>query len=542
MKKAYLKDLQSKLLGSITDNAEALKYFSTDGSIFQITPSAVVYPANTADVRKTVQFVADMAATGKPSSLIPRGLGSDTAGGAIGEGMQLVFPAHMDKLLRLDHDSVTVQPGINYKTLQQTLHTHGRFLPAYPESIDYSTIGGAVANNASGEKSVKYGATRNFIKGLKVVLSDGTIIQTRRISGRELNRKKGLLTLEGEIYRKLDSLILDHPEVIKTSQPKTTKNAAGYALDKVRAKDGSFDLTQIFIGSGGTLGVITEVTLKIMPYNPRTTLVVGYLDSQEHLTTIVDKLRALGASSLEMVDAGLIDFVRSTRPTDLQDLLPEVTPRATLLVEFDDYSQLTQKVRSNRASRMLSRYGATTRVTSDPLDQVALWKIRRSSAALIWMNNESKAALPFIEDAIVPTDKLGTFLDKSYKLFKKHDLEVAVWGNAGDANFHMMPRLDLAKKKDTDKLSVLNREFYEMVIALGGSTNAGQGDGLLRATQLKNLYGEEMFELFASVKHIFDPQDILNPKKKTQATEEYAHEHLREEFTSSTRFDYLPYL
>jgi FAD/FMN-containing dehydrogenase len=542
MKKAYLKELQSKLLGSITDNAEVLDYFSTDGSMFQITPSAVVYPANTADVRKTVEFVADMAATGKPVSLIPRGLGSDLGGGAIGEGMQLVFPAHMNKLLKLDHDSVTVQPGITYKTLQQTLHTHGRFLPPYPSSIDYSTVGGAVANNAAGEKSVKYGSTRDFVKGLKVVLSDGTSIQTHRLSGRELNRKKGLLTLEGEIYRKVDSLILDHPEVIKKHQPHTTRNAAGYALDKVRGKDGSFDLSQIFIGSGGTLGAITEITLKIMPYNPRTTLVVGYLDTQEHLTAIVDKLRHLGASSIEMVDGGLIDYVRATRPMDLVDLLPEVTPRATLLIEFDDYSQLTQKVRSNRAARLISRHGGTTRVTSDPLDQVALWKIRRSTAAIAWMSNETKPALAFIEDAIVPPDKLGSFLDKTYKLFRKHDLDVAVWGSAGDANLHLLPRLDLTKKKDTDKLLVLNREFYEMVIALGGSTTASYGDGLFRAAQLKNLYGEEMFELFAGVKHIFDPQDIFNPKKKVQATEEYAHEHLRAEHVGPTRFDYMMYL
>ena len=155
MKKAYLKELQATLLGSVTDNAEALDYFSTDSSIFTITPEAVVYPKNTADVRKTMAFLTNRAEAGKKVTLTARGKGSDQSGGAIGAGIQMVFPAHMNHLLNVDKDSVTVQPGLLYAALQQTLHSHGRFLPPYPSSIDYSTIGGAVANNASGEKTVK---------------------------------------------------------------------------------------------------------------------------------------------------------------------------------------------------------------------------------------------------------------------------------------------------------------------------------------------------------------------------------------------------
>lgn len=540
MKKSYLKELQSKLLGSVTDNPDALEFFSTDLSIFKIMPTGVVYPQNTADVRKLVTFAAEHTAAGKPISLIPRGKGTDVGGAALGEGIQVVFPAHMDKLLRLDHNTVTVQPGIIYKTLQQTLHTHGRFLAPYPVSLGYSTLGAAVANNDAGEKSVKYGTTRDAVKSLKVVLSDGSLIQTHRISARELNRKKGLSTLEGEIYRKFDSLLLDHADLIKKHAPKTPKNTAGYALGAVRGKDGSFDLSQVFIGSQGTLGIVTEITLKTVQYNPRTTLAVGYFKSIDHAATAVVKLRELGPSSLELVDHHLLSYVQAHRPGELADLLPDQLPKIVLLVEFDDFSQFKQKLKSTRALHIMRRHEATVRVSSDPIEQVALWKIRRSAAAAIWMTDGAKKALPFIEDAVIPLDRLPQFFDKAYKLLAKYDLDAAIWGHAGDGNFRLLPLLDLSRKKDVDRLFNLARDFTQLVVGLGGTTSGGHGDGLLRAAYLGQQYGEDMLELFAATKHIFDPLNIFNPLKKSQATEAYARGHLREDYALKT-YDHVIY-
>jgi FAD/FMN-containing dehydrogenase len=527
MKKAYLKELSRQLLGDATDSPEALEYFSTDLSIFQITPTAVVYPGNTADVRKTVEFVAGRAAAGKSLSLTPRGHGTDMGGAALGEGIVLVLPAHMDKLLRLDRDTVTVQPGISFQTLQQTLHTHGRFLPPYSAELKSATVGGAVASDASSEKSVKYGSMRDFVRRLKVVLSDGSVVETRRLSARELNRKKGLSTLEGELYRKVDSLILDHPEVKGKNMPKTVRNSAGYRLDLVRGKDGSFDLGQVIIGSQGTLGVITEISLRTALYNPRTTLLVGCFDTIAGAGEAVVKLRALGPSMLEMVDYYLLESLRTTQPSSVEGLAPEALPMVLLLVEFDDFSQVAQKLKSNRARRVMGRHGATVRVVTDPVEQVTLSKVRWSEATAPWAGAGAKKALPFIEDGVVPPECLPQLLDKTYKLLRKHELDLAVWGHAGDGNLHLLPLLDVSRKKDVDKLFSLSREFSQMLGSMGGTTSGGHGDGLVRALSLETLYGEEMMELFASLKHIFDPLDIFNPMQKTQATEEYARAHLR---------------
>ncbi|HSX01743.1 MAG TPA: FAD-binding oxidoreductase [Candidatus Saccharimonadia bacterium] len=541
MKKAYLKDLQAQLLGSITDSQDVRDYFATDGSIFRLEPEAVMYPQNTADVRKAVTFLAARAEAGKPLGIVARGKGTDQGGAAVGEGLQMVFPAHMNKMLNLGKDSVTVQPGILYQSLQQTLRSHGRFLPPYPASIDYSTLGGAVANNAAGEKSVKYGTTRDFVRSLKVVLVDGSLIETRRLSARELNRRKGQANLEGEIYRRIDSLILDHEDIIAAHQPKTTKNTAGYALGRVRGRDGSFDLSQLIVGSQGTLGLVTEITLRTVPWNPRATLVVGFFDDLRRAAEAVGKLRGLGPSALELVDHHLLEFVRRHRPQELEGLLPETMPKLVLLAEFDNASQFGQMVQTRRAQRIMAKYATSHRLCADPIEQASLWKLRRSAAAVMSLQNGAKKALPFIEDGIVPPAKLQQFLERTYKLLEKHEVDIAIWGHAGDANLHLQPLLDLGKKRDVDKIFALTREFTHLVADLGGSTSGEHGDGLIRAPYLKDLYGAELYELMCQVKDIFDPQGLFNPGKKVNVTEEQARAALRDEYHLAHLYDHLPH-
>ncbi len=540
MKKPYLKELQSLLLGSVTDNSDARDFFSTDGSIFTLKPEAIVYPKNTADVRKTVQLLDGRARDGKTASIVARGSGTDQSGGAIGEGLQLVFPAHMNRILRLGKDTVTVQPGINYRTLQQTLHTHGRFLPPYPSSIDFSTIGGAVANNAGGEKSIKYGVTRNFVKSLKVVLSDGSLIETKRISKRELGRKLGQSDLEGRIYRKIDGLIEEHEALIAKQQPKTSKNSAGYALASVKHSDGSINLSELIIGSQGTLGIVTEITLRTSPWNPRTTLVVGYLPNLKMLTDVMAKLLTLKPSSLEIVDSYMLETVQRNRPQELEGLLPQEMPKVVLLAEFDEFSQLAQTFKTRRAQKLLAGHGANVRVATDPVEQEALWKIRHSSASVTWMNEGPKKALPFIEDGIVPVGKLAQFFDQTYQMLARHDMDIAVWGHAGDGNLHLQPYLDLAKTADVDMLFELSRQFHDIVIGLGGTTSGSHNDGIARGPYLQKLYGDKLYGLFEQVKAVFDPHGIFNPGKKLGVTEEFQRAHLRTEYSMKHLYDHLP--
>lgn len=533
-------ELQSRLKGHVITGEDSLDYFSTDGSIFTIKPTAVVYPLNSNDVRQVVAYAKEQADQGDPISVIARGKGTDQSGGALGNGIMLVFPAHMTKMLKLGKKTVTVEPGILYRDLQNTLHSHGRFLPPYPSSIDFSTIGGAVANNACGEKTLKYGATRDFVESLKVVLSDGSLIETKRLSARELHRKKGQADFEGEIYRQVDGLLTDNRALIQKSIPKVTKNSAGYALWRAKGKDGSLDLSQLFIGSQGTLGVITEITLKTLPYNPRTTLVVGHFDSLDKAEQAVIKLLPLKPSALELVDFHLLDWLRRNRPAQIEGLVPDPLPKITLLIEFDDISQLKQAVKTKQSKHIIKKLTYAYQVATKPSEQAKLWQIRHSAAAVIWQTKGKQKALPIIEDGVVPVNKFNDFLQKTYKILKKHDLEIAVWGHAGNANFHMQPFMDLSKAKDRDTVFKVMDEFYDMVIKLGGSTSGEHNDGLLRAPYLERLFGKPMYQLFRQLNQIFDPTNILNPEKIINLTQNDLKSLVRHEYSMRHLYDHMP--
>jgi FAD/FMN-containing dehydrogenase len=263
--------LQEHLVGEVTDSLDVRRYFSHDTSILQVTPSVVVYPANENDVRKTARFCWQLAERGKILPITPRGGGTDTSGAAIGSGVMMAFTAHMNRILALNpgKEFVTLEPGITFGALQQTLYTHGLFLPPYPASSAYATIGGGLANNSIGEKSVKYGDMRKYVEKLSVVLANGEIIETGPISKRELNRKMGLTSLEGNIYRGIDGLLEENQALLndERSRMRAKHNRSGYNLFEVKKK-GTFDLTPLFLGSQGTLGIITEATLQLIPHNP----------------------------------------------------------------------------------------------------------------------------------------------------------------------------------------------------------------------------------------------------------------------------------
>jgi FAD/FMN-containing dehydrogenase len=174
------------------------------------------------------------------------------------------------------------------------------------------------------------------------------------------------------------------------------------------------------------------------------------------------------------------------------------------------------------------------------VEQVALWKVRRAAVAN-WIEHSPKRALPFIEDGAVPVHNLPQLIEKTYKLLKKHDLEPAIWGHAGTGNIRLQPRLDLAKKKDLGILFEVAAEYSKLLKALGGTPSATHNDSLLRAAGLSALYGEDFFELLATTKHIFDPEHIFNPSKKTGATEDYVRAHLRTEFSAKHLHDFIVY-
>jgi FAD/FMN-containing dehydrogenase len=536
--------LQEHLTGEVMTGADARKYFSTDTSVFSITPAMIVYPRSESDVRKAARFTWQLAERGRVIPITARGSGTDQSGAALGEGIMLVFPAHMNRVLELDGKtgSVTIEPGINYGKLQQTLHTHNRFLPPFPASFEYSTVGGAIGNNASGEKTIKYGNTREYVKALRVVLANGEAIETKRISKRELNKKLGHSTFEGEIYRSVDALIEENQQIIKDFNLDISKNAAGYALQEVKRKDGSFDLTPLFVGSQGTLGIITEATLDTMPHNPNTTLIAAFIDDVQIAQELISELRKLPElpSTMEVVDDKLLEFVHHYNPNQLKGIIDPPFSKLVMLIEFDNSSERIQKKLAKKTTKILEKNQIAFRQETDPQKKDELWKIRHSAASVVAYSEGGSKALPIIEDGIVPQEKFKEYLDGIYGIFERNGLRAAVWGHAGNANLHMQPFLDLGQVGDRQKVFKVMDEYYKMVINMGGSTSGEHGDGRLRGPYLAQLYGNEMYALFQKLKAIFDPYNTLNPGVKVNVSLETIKSLLRQDYAIDHLYDHMP--
>lgn len=536
--------LQEHLLGEVMTSIDARRYFSTDCSVFNVAPSIVVYPRNEQDVRKTTRFCWQLAERGRIIPITPRGWGTDVTGAALGSGIMLAFPAHMNRIVSLDQKTgvVVAEPGLNYGRLQQTLQTHERFLPPYPASIEYSTIGGAVGNNAAGEKSVKYGVTREYVKSLRVVLANGEVIETGRITKRELGKKLGLTTFEGEVYRSLDTLIEENRDLLQKMFRDVTKNTAGYNLLDVKRKDGSFDLTPLFVGSQGTLGIVTEIACETEAHNPETVVFGAFFESVDAAVHAVQDLKALPQvpSAIEFVDGHLLKIVSELNPNQLKTIVPQPLPAAVLIVELDDANDRRRKKNVKRIHHIFEKHAQSFKEETKPAAQAELWKIRQASSSLLSYGEGQTRAIPLIEDGVVPVEKLSEFIKGIYELFANLKLDVAIWGHAGDGNLHVQPFLDLSQLGDRQKAFKLMDEFYEGVVKLGGSTTGQHNDGRLRERYLEKLYGPEVYELFKKVKQIFDPFNILNPGVKINLAGEDSRSSLRSTYSLDYLYKHMP--
>lgn len=540
--------LQSHISGDVLAGTKVRDYYSRDGSILTLTPTIIVYPRTTNDVRKVARFAWQLAEKGHSLSITPRGSGTDTSGAALGKGIILNTTGHMGKILELDTKQklVRVQPGLNVKSLQETLHTHGLFLPAYPTNYKYSTIGGAIANNAAGEKSQKYGSLRRWVDKLEVVLANGEVIQTGKVSKRELEKKKGLATLEGELYRAVDGLTKDHYSALDAydaAHDGLARDNVGYDLIDCIGRDGSCDLTPLFVGSQGTLGIITEAILKVAPYVPQTEVVIAAFDTTSQLSQAVDDIVALEPSSLEMIDQGLVEFVKKEYGTNIianvfDDKIG--TPAGFLIVEFDDETARKRAHKAKKAEKLLSKTALASVRTADPEQQELIWAVRESTQALLNHEKAGVAALPIIDDCIVPDGRLEQLLSAINQLADKHKLELAVWGHAGDANLHVFPLLDLGKLGDRQRVFKLMDDYFASVIKLGGSIAAENNDGRLRASYAALQLGDELVTTYAALKKAFDPHGILNPGVKLGASPKHLVELMRQEYSLAHLADYLP--
>lgn len=508
--------LQEHISGEVSISRDVRESVSRDSSVLKLRPEMVIFPKNTNDIRKVARFCWQLAERGHVLPITPRGLGGDETGASIGSGIILSFPAHMDSIFEFEPKQrlVRVQPGVPLRSLLSALRLYGVRIPALSDTYTH-TVGGAIANNARSMLSGKYGAVSDWIDRLEVVLANGEVIQTGRINKKELNRKKGLGTLEGEIYRSIDNLIEDNKALIATLASRMIGTNAGYcSIASVKRKDGSFDLSPLIVGSQGTLGIISEVIMKADLIERGLTVIAAAFKDEETARDAADIVIAKEKPAfLESFDAALFEnalLLGKTYPV-LSEAGFEV--KNVLLIGFDDDSKRAREHRARRTEKILSSL-ETWYQGGEGVHAYDLLAIRN---ALVWAAAPEKSefgATSVIGGAYIPPEGLNVYQAGVKTLAKKHAVSIPIYGQNLQSLYYAWPNLNLKKAGDKQKMLKILDEHTRLVLKVGGELIGADGEGRLRTRFALSTFDDETLQLFSAVKAAFDPHKIMNPGVK----------------------------
>lgn len=524
---------------AIDRQPQTLDTMSRDASLFTVMPSAVAYPRSAADLTCLIQQAA-----AHDFSLTARGAGTDMTGGPLTQSVVLDFTRHFNQIKSVSDTLAVVQPGVYYRDLETVLETRGRLFPSYPASKSLCTVGGMVANNAGGEKSLAYGKTADYVASLKAIFSDGEEYTLEPLTAQQLQKKIAQPDFEGTIYQQMFELLETNYALIKAAKPRVSKNSAGYALWDVWDKQ-TFDLTRLFTGSQGTLGLMTEISFKLVAPKPATKLLVIFLSDLTDLAEIIRVTLKYEPQAFESYDDHTInlalrflpDLIRRMRTKNVLKLLwqflPEFKmifqgglPKLILLAEFAGHDEAEVEKRAAAAAAALRGLKLKSRLIRSASETEKYWTIRRESFNLLRHHTAHKRTAPFIDDITVLPQQLPQFLPRLNAIMDGYDITYTIAGHIGDANFHIIPLIDTARPDYLELIEKLGQQVYDLVFEFKGSMTGEHNDGLIRSHYLKQMYGEEIYALFEQVKTIFDPQNIFNPGKKTNADWNFAKQHL----------------
>ena len=518
--------LGERLDGEVTASPSVREKFSTDKSIFQITPDLVVYPRTINDIKKTARFVWRLAERGQNLPITPRGFGTDTTGGAIGSGVILSFSDHMSRILEFDAKSqmVRVQPGISHSTLQEVMATYGLFFPIKPTDST-ATIGGMIAQNASGTKSVKYGPILHAVDCVEVVLANGEVIHTGRLNKRELSRKKGLQTMEGEIYRAIDALIDENSDLIDDFATKDIPNAIGFPIHLVKDDKESFDLTPLMVGSQGTLGIITQAILRLAPLPEDTSLIAIATNPKTDLDALVPQILDLGPSEFKFVDGDTLKFVQKKTANASWKRLFDSLPDKILFIEFDDKNRAKCV---KKLKKILTSMDITNvKIAESWEDQEKIRSVYKIVNEIVNFYERGTSALPLMDNVFVDPKRMSEFILRAKEVLDHCHIGGGIWGNLGSGIITVRPLINLENLGQRQAVNRFMSELRGVVIEFDGSIAAETGEGRLHTPFAAEQYAGAMGKIFADIKKIFDPFNILNPGVKLGTTKNDLSEIMR---------------
>ena len=541
--------IRAVVKGEVRSDDATRKQYSRDTSLFEVKPAVVVMPKDAEDIKRLVAYVSERKEDEPTLSITARAAGSDMTGGPLNESIILDVTKHINaRSVDEVNRRARVQPGTFFRDLEPLLTAHDLMLPPFPASKGLAALGGMIMNNCAGEKTLRYGQMRDWVEEVTMVLADGSERTFHKMDMAQLAKKKAQRDFEGLIYTKLHDLLESKYDVIKAAKPKTSKNSCGYALWNVYDREaGTFDLSQLFVGSQGTLGIMTNAVVRLEPIKKHERLVALFFPSWTPLPKVVNALLPLQPECMEAFDDATISLGIRFMPDVAKKagesfwkfasrFLPEVfigmrmlrMPKLIVLAQFAEDDEATAERKAREAVAIVKREGfdCIARISPSKADADKYWTMRRESFNLLRSKVKGKRTAPFVEDFCVPPQRIPEFLPKAIALLSKHGIKANITGHAGNGNYHVIPLMDLSNPREREKIADVAVEFNSLVIEHGGTITAEHNDGILRTPFVEEMFGKEMYAIFEQVKDVMDPLNIFNPGKKVGGTLEYLRDHV----------------
>lgn len=500
--------LRGHLLGEVSVNPRDRKALSTDNGVLELESELVLYPRNTNDIRKIARFSWQLAEKGHIMPIGARGNGQDTTGASLTKGVSVDLSRHMRRIYEYDSKQrlVRLQPGASCHAVTEALTLQGAAIMPFIDIPD-STAGGAVANYTSGPLAGKYGSVASAVDKVEVVLANGDVLQTGRISKKELERKKGIQGFEGDIYRGIDGLIEDNQAVLDLIAPEDASGYGGVAY--VKEKNGSFDLTPLIIGSQGTLAIISEMIMKAEFRSLHTDIAVLVFDSAEKAHDTIDMLEKLQPAYVEYYDARL--FETAIKAGRTYPFFSDTTgAKAVLVAGFDDFSDRHREKALKKAAKIAQQAGANC-MTGEGVKALDL----ESARDVVRYTNQSDSGSTASPDVFgrffVPKVRFEDFTNGLADLEKRLHCDLPITGYCLSGSYAVHPEIALGKTEGKQRLLKLLDELSKLVTEHGGSFITDGGEGRLKARFASQVRDATVNQLYVDIKKVFDPYGILAP-------------------------------
>src|SRR5258706_7883047 len=531
------KQLKQNILGDVLDDDYSLGMYSTDASFYQIRPLAVILPKDESDVKKAVEI-----ARNNKVKILPRGGGTSLAGQTVGEALVIDFSKYMNRVLEFNAQErwVRVQPGVVRDELNEEMARHGLHFAPDPATSSRANVGGMVGNNSSGTKSILFGKTVDHVLEATVLLSDGTELLLKELSGEEFERRGKQNNREGEIYRNFQGVVLANKEEIKQRFPKVMRRVGGYNLDEFVYTD-RWNLAKLITGSEGTLAVTLELKLNLEPLPKFKSVAVIHFSDLLEAIGVVRPVIQFEPSAVELLDSTVLRMSKENLTTKQYCYFIEKDPAAILIVEFygDTAEAVLQRPQAMIEELKRRGVGYSYPLFPEGKEYDDVWNLRKKGFGLMLGMKGEKKPLSFIEDAAVPIEVLPEYIDQVLTLCAKYNTPVALYAHASVGVLHVQPLLDLRQEIDIENLKKITNETFDLVVKYGGSWSGEHGDGLVRSAFNERFFGSRIYQVFKDIKKWFDPENLMNPGKIVDAETiehnlryglEYADQEVKTEF------------